>query len=105
MNVDEVSAGSGTKPLQTTIMVMANHCCVLGFQTLARWDWRLEITQATILDAPNTSVSPSTAQGQLGLGGSYYVGNGNNSYPAAAFLKQGLFVMASTETRISSRTL
>ncbi len=57
-------------------------------QTIARWDWRLEITQATILDAPNTAVSSSTAQGQLGLGGSYYAGNGNNSYPAAAFLKQ-----------------
>jgi hypothetical protein len=57
-------------------------------QTAARWDWRLEITQATILDAPNTAVSSSTAQGQLGLGASYYAGNGNNSYPAAAFLKQ-----------------
>jgi hypothetical protein len=56
-------------------------------QTIARWDWKVEITQATILDAPNTAVSPSTAQGQLGLGASYYVAN-NNSWPAAAFLKQ-----------------
>ena len=58
-------------------------------QNIARWDWKIEITQPTIIDAPNTAVSKSTAQGQLGLGASYYVGNGNNSYPAAAFLKQG----------------
>ena len=31
-----------------------------------------------------------SAQGQLGLGGTYYASNGNNDYPAAAFLKQGL---------------
>jgi hypothetical protein len=58
-------------------------------QTIDRWDWKVEITQGTIIDAPNTAVSSSTAQGQLGLGASYYVANGNNSYPAAAFLKQG----------------
>jgi hypothetical protein len=58
------------------------------YQTVARWDWRLEITQPTILDAPNTAVSSSTAQGQMGLGATYYASNGNNSYPAAAFLKQ-----------------
>jgi hypothetical protein len=58
-------------------------------QTINRWDWKVEITQGTIIDAPNTAVSSSTAQGQLGLGASYYVSGGNNSYPAAAFLKQG----------------
>jgi hypothetical protein len=58
-------------------------------QTINRWDWRVEITQGTIIDAPNTAVSSSTAQGQLGLGASYYVSGNNNSYPAAAFLKQG----------------
>jgi Alginate export len=57
-------------------------------QTVQHWDWRLEIEQATIIDAPDNAVNPSTAQGQLGLGASYYAGNGNNSYPAAAFLKQ-----------------
>ena len=57
-------------------------------QNLGRWDWKLEITQPTILDAPNDSVSPNTAQGQLGLGATYYVANVNNSWPAAAFLKQ-----------------
>jgi hypothetical protein len=58
-------------------------------QTIRRWDWRLEISQPSILDAPDTAVSSSTAQGQLGLGGTYYAASGNNSWPAAAFLKQG----------------
>ena len=57
-------------------------------QNLAHWDWKIEITQPTILDAPDYSVSPITAQGQLGLGASYYVANGNNQWPVAAFLKQ-----------------
>jgi hypothetical protein len=34
-------------------------------------------------------VSSVTAQGQFGLGGTYYASNTNNSNPAAAFLKQG----------------
>jgi hypothetical protein len=58
-------------------------------QNLGKWDWKLEITQPTILDAPDNSVSPNAAQGQLGLGATYYVANGNNSWPVAAFLKQG----------------
>jgi len=57
-------------------------------QSLTHWDWRLEITQPTIIDAPSKAVSPVTAQGQLGFGATYYAANGNNSYPAAAFLKQ-----------------
>jgi len=58
-------------------------------QQLHRWDWELELAQPSILDAPDDAVSPVSAQGQLGLGGTYYASNGNNSYPAAAFLKQG----------------
>ena len=58
-------------------------------QHLQRWDWELELSQPSVLNAPNDSVSPVTAQGQLGLGGTYYASNGNNSYPAAAFFKQG----------------
>jgi hypothetical protein len=57
-------------------------------QSLRRWDWQLELAQPAVLDAPNDAVSPVTAQGQLGLGGTYYASN-TNSYPAAAFLKQG----------------
>ena len=58
-------------------------------QDLPRWDWKIEATQATILVAPNDAVSPVTAQGQLGFGGTYYASNGNNEFPAALFLKQG----------------
>ncbi len=57
-------------------------------QTIKQWDWRLEITQPWVIDAPDKAVSNVTAQGQLGFGGTYYASNGNNSNPAAAFLKQ-----------------
>ena len=58
-------------------------------QHLHRWDWELELSQPTVLNSPDNAVSSSTAQGQLGLGGIYYASNGNNSYPVAAFFKQG----------------
>jgi len=57
-------------------------------QRLHRWDWQLELAQPSILAAPDNAVSAVAAQGQLGLGASYFAAN-NNSYPAAAFLKQG----------------
>ena len=58
-------------------------------QRTRSWDWQLELAQPSVLDAPNDAVSPVTAQGQLGPGGTYYASSANNSYPAAAFLKQG----------------
>jgi hypothetical protein len=58
-------------------------------QRVNRWDWELEMEQAAVVDTPSNSVSPVTAQGQLGFGGTYYASNGNNSYPAAASFKQG----------------
>jgi hypothetical protein len=57
-------------------------------QRIQRWDWQLELSQLAVLDAPSDAVSSVTAQGQLGLGGTYYASN-TNSYPAAAFFKQG----------------
>jgi hypothetical protein len=57
-------------------------------QRLHRWDWQLEISQPSILAAPEDAISPVAAQGQLGLGASYYAANKNSS-AAAAFLKQG----------------
>ena len=57
-------------------------------QHVRRWDWQLELSQPAVLDAPSDAVSSVTAQGQLGLGGTYYASN-TNSYPAAAFFKQG----------------
>jgi len=58
-------------------------------QHIGHWDWRLEIAQPAVLALPDDAVSPVSAQGQLGLGGTYYASNGNNTYPAAAFFKQG----------------
>lgn len=59
-----------------------------GFaQNLTRWDWRIELAQATIFDAPSGAISSVAAQGQLGLGASYYAANGA-AYPAALFVKQ-----------------
>jgi hypothetical protein len=57
-------------------------------QRLHRWDWQLELAQPAVLDVPSDAVAPVTAQGQLGLGATYYASN-NNTEPAAAFLKQG----------------
>jgi hypothetical protein len=58
-------------------------------QRIQHWDWKVELSQPGIVALPGNAVSPIAAQGQLGLGGTYYVSNGNNSYPAALFLKQG----------------
>jgi len=58
-------------------------------QRVRNWDWQLEVAQPSVLDAPNSAVSPISAQGQLGLGATYYASSSNNSFPAAAFLKQG----------------
>jgi hypothetical protein len=57
-------------------------------QQLHGWDWQLELAQPSVLAAPDNAISPAAAQGQLGLGASYYAAN-NNSNAAAAFLKQG----------------
>lgn len=58
-------------------------------QTVRKFDWQLELSQPSVLWAPNDAVSPVTAQGQMGPGATYYVSNGNNQNAAAAFLKQG----------------
>lgn len=58
-------------------------------QRLPHWDWQLELAQSSVLGLPNDAVSPVAAQGQLGLGATYYASNGNNTNAAAAFLKQG----------------
>lgn len=58
-------------------------------QTIRKFDWQLELSQSSVLLAPDDAVSPVTAQGQMGLGATYYSANGNNRNAAAAFLKQG----------------
>ena len=58
-------------------------------QSTRHWDWMAELAQPAVLGLPTDAVSANAAQGQLGLGGTYYAANGNNNEPAAAFFKQG----------------
>jgi len=58
-------------------------------QYLHQLDWQLELAQPSVLGLPDDAISPIAAQGQLGLGATYYASNGNNTNAAAAFLKQG----------------
>lgn len=55
-------------------------------QRVRHFDWLLEAQEANVFDVPTTSVSPVTAQGQLGLGGTYYAAN-TNTLPAAVSLR------------------
>ena len=58
-------------------------------QNLRKFDWQLELSQPSVLWAPKDAVSPVSAQGQMGLGATYYASNDNSQGSAAAFLKQG----------------
>lgn len=57
-------------------------------QRIHHWDWQVEVAQPAVIGLPTHAVSSVTAQGQLGLGGTYFASNTRSS-PAAAFLKQG----------------
>ena len=57
-------------------------------QNRERMDWFVEGEQVSILGLPNDAVV-AAPQGQLGLGGTYYVANGNQANNASGFLKQG----------------
>ena len=62
----------------------------LGLQQRIRHlDYQVELGQSSELFLPNDAVSPVAAQGQLGLGGTYYASNSNNMEPAAASFRQG----------------
>ena len=52
-----------------------------------RFDWKVEGAQDAILALPDQAVVPAP-QGQLGLGGTYFVSNGNRSNNANGFVKQ-----------------
>jgi hypothetical protein len=55
-------------------------------QRLHLWDGQLELSQPAVLNLSNEAVSSVAAQGQLGLGGTYYAAK-NNTEAAAASLK------------------
>jgi hypothetical protein len=54
---------------------------------LKPFDWMAEIETPALLDLPTNAVAPG-AQGQLGLGASYYVANGKKTGAAMVFPKQ-----------------
>ena len=51
-------------------------------QRVHNFDYMLDLGQSAELALPTDAVSPVAAQGQLGLGASYYAANNNNAYPA-----------------------
>ena len=56
--------------------------------TRERFEWLVEGTQDSILGLPANAVAPGN-QGQLGLGGTYFVANQDRRNIASGFLKQG----------------
>ena len=58
-------------------------------QRVHHFDYVFDLGQSAELGLPSDAVSTVAAQGQLGLGASYYAANANNSYPAAASFRQG----------------
>ena len=58
-------------------------------QRVKHFDYVVEMGQSAELALPQDAVSSVSAQGQLGLGGTYYASNNNNPDPAAASLRQG----------------
>jgi len=58
----------------------------LGQQT-RNLDWQVEATVPAVLGAPDDAVAPG-AQGQLGLGSTYFVSNGNERNSASIYLSK-----------------
>ncbi len=58
-------------------------------QRIRHWDYQLELGQSAELALPSDAISSFPAQGQLGLGGTYFAANGKNNDPAAASFRQG----------------
>ena len=57
-------------------------------QSKENWDWQLEMAAPVLLGLPSNSVAPG-AQGQLGLGATYYLSNNKSQNSAMIFPKQG----------------
>jgi hypothetical protein len=56
-------------------------------QSHETWDWQAELAVPFLLGLPDSAVAPG-AQGQLGLGGSYFVANNGSRNAAMIFPKQ-----------------
>lgn len=59
----------------------------IGQQT-TKFDWQAEIAAPVLLGLPGNAVAPG-AQGQLGLGATYFVANDRSQHTTMAFVKQG----------------
>lgn len=77
----EGSAGNSTYAFPHSLLRVA-----IG-QENARFDWKVEAAQISILGLPDDAVA-AAPQGQLGLGGTYYAANGNRQNNANGFVKQ-----------------
>jgi hypothetical protein len=53
------------------------------------WDWQIELSQPTLLGLPDGAVVPAP-QGQLGLGGTYFLSNGASRNSASIFPSKAL---------------
>ncbi len=58
-------------------------------QRIKHFDYQVEVSNSSELALPTDAVSPVAAQGQLGLGGTYYAANSSNNFPAAVSFKTG----------------
>ncbi|MDE3164776.1 MAG: alginate export family protein [Acidobacteriota bacterium] len=52
------------------------------------YDWQIEFAAPALLGLPNDAISTLGAQGQFGLGASYFAANGNSQNSGMAFAKQ-----------------
>jgi hypothetical protein len=57
-------------------------------QQKEHYDWQVEFAAPVLLGLPNDAISTSGAQGQFGLGASYFAANGNSRNSAMVFAKQ-----------------
>ena len=61
----------------------------LGFgQQTRKFDWQVEVAAPFLLGLPRNAVAPG-AQGQLGLGATYFVANDRERNPGMVFIRQG----------------
>lgn len=67
-------------------------------QHVHHFDYMVDLGQSAELALPTDAVSPIAAQGQLGLGGTYYASNNNNPDPVAASFRQGFLRYHFTES-------
>jgi hypothetical protein len=57
-------------------------------QETKQFDWQVELAAPLLLGLPDDAVSTTGAQGQLGLGATYFVSNGNTRNSGMVFAKQ-----------------